>query len=192
MTESKLIPTLALVLLFMLGFALNGKAQLAENSKVNKSKGVSVTHAELDLLPGPKTTSVGFRIMTGYRFNQTFSAGIGTGFTFYHDPLSLVPVFLTGSYRFSDGDLSPFISLKLGYSISVLSDTDTYVESHKGGLMLNPAIGVQIPTNYNFGIQLSAGYRLDQSSFNREGFDGRTIETDITYRRFMGGIGFSF
>lgn len=192
MIQPKLIPTLALVLLFMLGFTLSGKAQLAENAKGNKSKGVSITQLELDLLPGPETTSVGFRIMTGYRFNPVFSAGIGTGFTFYHDPLSLVPVFLTGSYRFSDGDLSPFISLKLGYSISILSDTDTYVESHRGGLMLNPAVGVQIPTKYAFGLQLSAGYRLDRSGFNREGFDGRPIETDITYRRFMAGIGFSF
>lgn len=192
MTEPKLIPTLALVMLFMLGFALNGKAQLAENSKANKSKGVSITQLELDLLPGPETTSVGFRVATGYQFDSGLSAGIGTGFTFYHDPLSLVPVFLAGSYRLSDSDLAPFFSLKLGYNISILSDTDTYVESHRGGLMLNPAVGVQIPTKYSFGLQLSAGYRLDRSGFNREGFDGRPIETDITYRRFMAGIGFSF
>jgi len=192
MLQPKLIPTLASLLLFILGLAVTGKAQLAEAAQAEKSKGVSVTHVELDLLPGPETTSVGFHVATGYQFDSGLSAGIGTGFTFYHDPLSLVPVFLAGSYRFSEGDLSPFISLKLGYSISILSDTDTYVESHQGGLMLNPTLGVQIPTEYAFGLQLSAGYRLDRSGFNREGFDGRTIETDITYRRFMAGIGFSF
>lgn len=186
--------TLAIILAFLLflGFARAGIAQHGETGQVTKSKGAPITHAGLDLLPGPETTSVGFRVATGYRLGPKFSAGIGTGFTFYHDPLSLVPLFLTGSYRLSDGDLSPFISLKLGYSISVLSDTDTYVEGHRGGVMLNPAIGVWIPTKYTFRMKVTAGYQLDRSGFSREGWDGRIIETDITYRRFMMGIGLSF
>lgn len=192
MKTTRLIPTAALMVLIILGMAVNAKAQLAENTKAKKSKGVSVTQLEMDLLPGPETTSVGFRIMTGYRFNPAFSAVIGSGFTFYHDPLSLVPVFLAGSYRLSDSELAPFISLKIGYSISVLSDTDTYVESHRGGLMLNPALGVQVPTGHTFDLRFSAGYLLERSAYSFEGWDGRTVVTDISYRRFMAGIGIAF
>lgn len=201
----KLIIKNCLWSLLLLGFTFCASAQsekanakevpstrTAETGYVKKSGDIPITYAGVDILTGPETTTVRFRVIAGFSFNPKFSAGLGTGFTFYHDPLSLVPLFLNAQYRFSEGNISPFASLNLGYSISILSDTDSYVEKHHGGYLLNPAIGLEFETMSGFNWHISAGYNIDNSQFSREGFNGRIIETDITYRRFMAGIGFSF
>lgn len=179
-------------LLFFLVLSLSAKAQIPETGQSANAKGLSVTQLEMILLPGPETTSVGFRIATGYRFESGLSASLGSGFTFYHDPLSLVPVYLSASYRFNQEAISPFLSLNLGYSISILSNTDTYVEQHQGGLMLNPSFGIHFDTDHAFGWYIRTGYHLDRSSYSFESWNGRTIETEISYRRFMAAVGFTF
>lgn len=181
-------------LLFFLVLSLSAKAQIPETGQSANAKGLSVTQLEMILLPGPETTSVGFRIATGYRFESGLSASLGSGFTFYHDPLSLVPVYLQGSYRLNtDNDaVSPFLSLKIGYNLSILTDIDTYVEQHRGGLMLNPSVGIRFPTDHAFGWYLSAGYHFDRSAFSYESWNARTIETHLSHRRFKAGIGIAF
>lgn len=150
------------------------------------------TYTGLDILPGPETTSIRFRVVKEHRFNPKFSVGLGTGFTFYHDPLSLVPLLLNAKYRQAEGNVTPFVSLSVGYNISILSDTDTDIDGHSGGYLLNPAIGLQFATKSRVGWHISAGFNIDRSNFSREGFDGRIVETDITYRRFMLGMGLAF
>jgi hypothetical protein len=202
--NQKLIISTILCTLIILCFTLSAVAQTGERNKNPELSKKSVESGYMinsgpayflstgiDLLPGPETTSARFQIITGYQFNAKFSAAFGTGFTFYNDPLSLIPLFLNSRMRLSEGNVMPFIDLKAGYNISILTNTDTFVQQNRGGFLLNPAIGLEFETMSGFDWQITAGFNIDHSQHSREGFSGQIIRTDITYRRFMAGMGFS-
>jgi hypothetical protein len=151
-------------------------------------------HSGIDVLPGEDATTLRYQMVNGYQFSPKFSAGLGIGFVPYDDPLDLVPVFLDGRYRFREMNTTPFIFVRIGYSISSLSDEDTQleVESHRGGLILNPGVGVELYTSDEFGWYLTAGLNIDKSRFEQVRWDGRILETDINYRRVQFGIGLIF
>lgn len=145
-----------------------------------------------DLLPGRGNSSVRFQMLHGYRFSPVFSTGVGFGFTTYNDPLGLIPVYLETKYRLITTNTAPFIFIKVGYNFSVLTDETVEVDRHRGGLLLNPGIGIQFDTSRQFGWYFTAGYNVDSSFYEQEQFGGRVIETDISYRRILFGIGLVF
>ncbi len=161
-----------------------GKQYFKEKGYVNLS-GVSI-------LPGGSTSTPSFQMINGYQFNSQLSAGIGIGFVLYNDPLNLMPLFLDIKYKFLEANTTPFVFFKSGYSFSILPDESMEVESHRGGFMMNPGVGLQFDTSGGFGIYFSAGYNLDNSSFEQEGFNGRIIVNDISYRRLLLGFGLTF
>lgn len=156
-----------------------------------KEKGY-VNLTGMNILPGGSTSTVSFQMVNGYQFNSRLSAGIGIGFVLYNDPLNLMPLFFDVKYKFLEANTTPFVFFKSGYSFSILSDESMEVESHRGGFMMNPGVGLQFDTGGGFGIYFSAGYNLDNSSFEQEGFNERTIVTDISYRRLLLGFGLTF
>lgn len=146
----------------------------------------------IDILHGRGRTSVRFQMVNGYQFTPRVSAGFGISLVPYSDPLNLVPFYLDFKVKFLEANTTPFVFLKSGYSISLLSETDIPVESHSGGLMLNPGIGIQFDTGSGFGWYFNAGYNMDHATFDEELWDGRTLENDITYRRVLFGMGVTF
>lgn len=151
-----------------------------------------VINTGFDILTGGGTTSVGFRMVNGYRFNPQLSAGLGIGLVLYNDPQNLVPIYLDFKYKLKRANSTPFVFLKTGFSFSIMSDENLEVVDHDGGFMLSPGIGIQFETSEEFGLYFTAGYNLDNSKYEQEDFNGRTVETDINYRRMMIGFGFSF
>lgn len=153
-----------------------------------------VNYTGLAVLPGENTTTPRYQMVNGYKFSPRFSAGLGIGFIPYNDPLNLVPVFLDGRYRFREANITPFVFTRIGYSISILSDENQQleVENHRGGLILNPGIGIEFYTNDDFGWYLTAGMNIDNYSFEQVRLDGRILETDVNYRRVQFGFGFIF
>lgn len=190
------------IFLCFLLFPLIARAQSFENkSHKQKSKRIDQTprlyHSTgtfligFDVLTGDQTTSPRWRTSYNRKLSATITAGIGAGFTFYNDPLSLLPLFVALKYRLLQSSVFPFISLKAGYNFSILTDTNTLVDSHHGGLLFNPAVGVQFPLKKGTAIYLIGAYNIDKASFHY-GRYGHTVTTDITYRRFMAGIGLIF
>src|SRR5699024_10540046 len=119
-----------------------------------------------DILSGNKTASPRWKISYRRHFTSTLSGGIGTGFTYYNDPLSLLPVYATIKYRLLKTLVFPFIAIKAGYNFSILTHTNTLVDDHNGGLLLNPVVGIQIPLKTGNAFYISAGYNVDKASFS--------------------------
>lgn len=146
----------------------------------------------IDVLPSIDTRSFRYWLVNGVQLNPRFFTGVGVGFTYYNDPLSLIPLFIDLNYSFKRDGLYPFIFLKSGYNFSVHTDTDYSMTSHSGGPLFNPGMGVQYDTAKNISWQVSIGYNSDQASYREEGFGIQTIETDVNYRRLMFGLAVIF
>lgn len=193
----KHISQIFILLLFLVSslFA-EAQSQGSAKEKANEThffqKSRYIIHTGIDVLPGDETTSLRLQLVNGYQFTDNISAGLGIGFTYYNDPLSLLPIFLDVEYRLQNSTVSPFIFLKGGYNVSILTDTNAQVDSHRGGYMLNPGIGILFKTRSNTALYLDAGFNLDRSHFERDIFGDRFVETEISYKRFMFGVGLSF
>lgn len=158
--------------------------------------------------PFTLSTSLNYTLMDG------LSAGIGTGVEFYHG--TYLPVTANIHYRFGTNRISPFATLQAGYLIALESNyyrPDNYYYTHfllssssahdmiyaplyrygkldaRGGLMINPSVGVIIETDYNFGISLSVGYRYHRLNYKHDMDD---YNLDVDYNRLSLKFGIIF
>jgi len=151
-----------------------------------------INRTGVGLLTGNSGNNIRLQMTHGYRFTERLSAGVGSGYVFYRDPLDLIPVFIELTYLFGDDGVAPFIQLKTGYSFSVLHDRSFEPDRHRGGPLLNPGLGLQIKNSSAPGIYLSAGFNLDTSTFEQDSFGDRIIKDSISYRRISLSFGFVF
>ena len=102
----------------------------------------------------PSCTPFELQFTAHYNITQRFSAGAGTGISFYEK--TLIPVF--GDLRYQIGRirrLTPFAEVGAGYSIAVGSNTN-------GGFYLNPSLGICYPLGERMRLQFSLGYELQE------------------------------
>jgi len=147
----------------------------------------------IDILPsaGPgSSTTPRVLIVNGHRFTPQTSVGVGIGFTPYNTPLSLIPFFFDFNYRLIKQGISPILFIRAGYNFTVKGDDSFLMDSHTGGLLLHPGIGLEIPIAEQFGLYVSAGYNIDNSSYVFETWGNRTVINDLSYRRVALSIGF--
>lgn len=149
--------------------------------------GQFVRHITADLLTGTGGSTLRLSLSLGYQYTDRFSAGIGTGYAFYFDPVDLVPVYLDLMYLLGHGSNTAFLQLKTGHSYSVVLSNEINSERHRGGFFFQPAVGVRIG-----GLSLTAGFSLDHASWEQVGFFGQVIREKISFRRAQMGIGFHF
>ena len=145
-----------------------------------------------ELLHSGGDSSIRVTMVNGYRFNPHLSAGIGFGITPYNDPLTLVPVFLDLNLRFLKANSSPYLFLKTGYNFSVHHDDDIELQDHKGGLLLNLGVGLHFVRSSGTGWYIQAGYNIDNSYYEFEGWWPQTVENELSFRRVSMGMGLSF
>lgn len=148
-------------------------------------------HTGMTVLPGTESTTVRFQMVNGYQISPRFSLGLGIGFVPYNDPLGLIPLFMEGRYKFKKANTTPFLFLRTGYNFTILADENRELESHTGGLNLNPGIGLEFH-NASFGWYLTAGLNVDKASFEEPLWNNRTVVTDLGFRRLQVGIGLMF
>ncbi len=175
------IPATALLCLLL--FTLNPPANAQSGHQIQLG---------VDVLPGDDITSARVQVVNRFSLSPQFSVGAGAGFTYYNDPLSLIPVFVDLQYTLTRTPPALFFFLRAGYNFSTITNTDIRVDSHHGGLMLNPGIGLQMGNQSGIQWHLTVGYSVDHSQFKVQQGDSRTIETDITYKRLTAGVGLSF
>lgn len=137
-------------------------------------------------------TTLRFTMVNGYRFNSHLSGGIGFGITPYNDPLTLVPVFLDFKLRFLKANSSPYLFLKTGFNLSVHHDDDMELQDHRGGLLFNPGVGLHFIRSSGSGWYIQAGYNIDNSTYEFEGWGPQTVQNELSFRRLSVGIGLSF
>lgn len=100
--------------------------------------------------------------ISGYRFNEYASLGVGVGMT----ALSyvIVPVFADLRIALFKGSLSPVVAIKGGYSFAKskkeIFPNEYYNVDYKnrGGGMFNPEIGIKMAMNDRADFMLTFGY----------------------------------
>jgi len=153
---------------------------------------------DLGLLTGRTTnysvTSISAQTVSGYRFNEHFTAGIGVGIESFD--VALAPLFAEGRYFLFKGKFSPFVALQAGYALPLENyRDDTFGWSNKGGITANANIGIRNYFTKNVAIVISAGFRHQQStSMGRDWWfaEGDILETHNYYNRIVLRMGILF
>ena len=100
-----------------------------------------------------------------YDLNDIFDIGIGTGFRYYYDSeYTVLPLYLEGrAYLYSNTN-TPYIGLKVGYSIDI---TDAWKDF---GFLITPSIGYRFEV---INTRMVAGASYSWQEFN--GYDMHAI-----------------
>lgn len=106
---------------------------------------------------GQKTTlvkntekSYGFKTSYGYQFNPNLYLGIGAGIDKYAQ-YTLIPILADLRLSLYSTQYSPIFNINGGYSFST--------SVTKGGLIVNPAVGIRIFITKNVAYILTVGYK---------------------------------
>ncbi len=144
-----------------------------------------------------------FMIISGRQFGNRFSVGAGAGVEFFSE--TYLPVVADLRYYFKGQGVQPFFGIQGGYSFALDKPDEQFVYQTgdmwwpqpsgtpleleaKGGLLLNPSLGISTSLNQNLALTFSAGYRIMRHQYCRE--DNYTI--DIDYNRLSLKIGLLF
>ncbi len=95
-----------------------------------------------------------FMITAGWQFDQCFFVGLGSGENYYVDTKQYaIPIY--GDLRFNilDNSRSPFLDIKVGYSIADVE-----------GLYISPSIGCRFGFKNNTAITLGMGYEIQKTN----------------------------
>ena len=140
-----------------------------------------------DRLAGNDGITLRLYLTLGYQYTDRFSAAIGTGYAFYKDPVDLVPVYLDMVYLLGHGSNAAFLQLKSGFSRSVMRGDEINSDRHRGGLFIQPGVGVRMND-----MSITAGFSFDHASWDLDEFFGRVVREKVSFRRVQLGVGFHF
>ena len=102
------------------------------------------------------TDNYKLNIINGYRINPHFSLGFGTGLRYYLDEYTaLIPVFADFRVNFIDNNVSPYLSLDVGYSFDVMN-----IEG--AGFLLNPTVGASVKISEESALIVGLGYEIQK------------------------------
>ncbi|NEW84119.1 MAG: hypothetical protein GZ094_17360 [Mariniphaga sp.] len=140
--------------------------------------------------------------ISGWQFKNRFSVGAGAGVEFFSE--TYLPVVADFRYYLKRQGLNPFFGLQGGYSFALDTPDKQYVYGNtdiwrnpsgqsldmkaKGGLMVNPSVGICTPLGDNLALTFSAGYRIMRHRYCRED----NYDIDIDYNRLSLKIGLIF
>lgn len=108
-------------------------------------------------------TSLTFQTLNGVQFTKRLAVGALVGVDWYKSAL-LMPVGAGVRFQLtkpSDRNVSVFASADVGYALTWLHKSSTGY-TVKGGLMLNPGIGLRFGKPANGGILLSLSYKRQE------------------------------
>ena len=158
-------------------------------------------HSQVGLLIGEeseeqerKAMIPSFNTVNGIRFGNHFGIGVGVGIEPFE--YTVFPVYASGYYFLTNKRNSPYFALKGGYAFanSHKQINSYYYGEHnnKGGLMINPEIGVRFKVS-GFDMTLSGGYRYQrlESQATTEG-TVYTYNHKVDYNRVSVALGIMF
>ena len=95
----------------------------------------------------------------GYQFNPYIYAGLGAGICYWGNEDEIaIPIFANGRFSFINGPVSPFVDLRIGYSISTIEGLD-------GGFYMSPMAGVKFMLGRSFALNFATGYSLQRLGY---------------------------
>jgi len=169
------------------GFGEDAIVGGTEQGKADSWAGGFVRQLSADWLAGNDGSTLRLNLTLGYQYTDRFSAGIGAGYAFYEDPVDLIPVYLDLVYLLGQGSKAAFLQLKSGYSYSVMRGNENNGVRHRGGLFIQPGVGIRIND-----MSITAGFSFDHASWDQDQFFGRVVREKVSFRRIQLGVGFHF
>ena len=102
----------------------------------------------------PSYTSLSWHVLGYYNIGKWFSAGIGTGLSFYEVPL--IPLFVNAKLAITrPNKFTPYVEFGSGYAFAPSKNAS-------GGFYLNPSVGVQYALSDKLKLHLAVGYELQK------------------------------
>lgn len=127
----------------------------------------------------PASTPFVWRLTGYYEVTPRFFAGAGTGLSFYEK--TLVPVYAEARFSLTrPRRLTPYAACAGGYAFAVQ-------EGVNGGLLLNPAIGVQCALRGSCRLFVQAGYEVQRLERLRR-YDGPLLSAQFAEKLSHGTI----
>jgi hypothetical protein len=133
--------------------------------------------------------------ISGYRFNDYFSAGLGVGMTVL--PYTIFPVFADFRVTPLKSNLSPVFALKAGYAFAK-NDKDIWnwgsdYTKNTGGAMINPEIGFKILMTERADFVFTLGYWYQHiESELKNSYQNQVHNRKLNLNRISFTIGFQF
>lgn len=149
-----------------------------------------------------KNKSLGLEAAFGYRINEYFRVGIGTGISWcnllfekehkvlsiyvdeYRESEAFVPLFANIKANFLKNGISPYIALNIGYSF--LIPFSEYAKNANLGLMANPAFGIDFPLSKG-SMFAEIGYKYQAMKF-----DGYSRNDKMNHSQMTIAVGYNF
>lgn len=148
-----------------------------------------------------KNNSFGADFVAGYRVTDMFRAGVGVGISYvdllfedaqfignhwhekYKESAAYVPIFIDGKMNFTNGKISPYINLNLGYAAYIpFSD---YAKENKLGFFVQPAFGVDFKLGKG-ALFAQIGYKYQMRTCDH------WVDTKGNYSQLSIAIGYQF
>jgi len=135
-----------------------------------------------------------FHTVNGIRIGNHFGIGVGVGIEPFE--YTVFPVYASGYYFLTSKKHTPYFALKGGYTFanSHKKIINYYDGEHnnKGGLMINPEIGVRFKVS-GFDMTLSGGYRYQRLKSQLTTEDAvYTYKHKVDYNRVSVALGIMF
>ncbi len=118
-------------------------------TEINYSPGIGNVKID-DYTVKNEDNSFGFRTVNGYQLNKHLSLGIGVGIDKYKNA-TLLPLTLDARVTVLEGSVSPVFTANVGYAIGL--------NAVKGGLVINPQIGIKAYITKNVAYLFNVGYK---------------------------------
>lgn len=123
-----------------------GKGQTNHRIHYTTTIGTGISMSE------PSYTPFTWQVTGNYRLSERFSAGIGTGLSFYEE--TLIPVFADLRFRLSrPHKFTPYLQGSIGYAFAPSAKAN-------GGYYLHPSIGVEYAIHQKVKLLLGIGYEI--------------------------------
>jgi hypothetical protein len=102
--------------------------------------------------------------LVGYMWHEQYMSGLGLGYEYYD--WAIMPVYGQFIYRTrSRAKVSPLFSARIGYGVPLKSsDSDKSITNIRGGVLLNPEIGIEIAAGEKAKFITTIGYAYQELS----------------------------
>ena len=154
-------------------------------TELNYSNGIVCNNDEI---------SFGLRTTNGYQFNKNISLGISTGVDFYRET-SFIPISFDFRGSFLNGKTTPVFNANIGYSFALDGDAYYGMIKLKGGLMLNPQIGIKTYISKKVAYLFNLGFKWQNQTSSympNMPFDNLTLSRELNLQFITLNTGLSF